>query len=593
MTTFADRRKKYGNKNIDNGIRFNLDITIMDLFMAYSLSENINIHRTSLVSLQNTFARIDESMFENNPPCMIRFRFIKDVLATKLDKGITNRNLIIRDVRGMVGDKYPDIPAEIAEVPNDDVLWAERAIAELANLVFINNSVIDLGNLCTEYRSTDYTHKSEVVERIKTHVANMQSNFRRNSVDSDDLNNTVDLMHPENAVADVYANISRPSYKLRTGIQALNAILAGGVEGGRVYGFFGLPGDGKTITLENLAYQFKKYNKDYVCKDKTKIPCIVFLTMENKAQEVLQTLFNIACDSRPMSQFSQEEVNYLIRRELGVTEDSPINIVIRYKPINSVNTDYLYKLTEDLADEGYEVICMIQDYIKRIRPHDYANDMRIDMGNVINDFRNYAIYYNIPVITASQFNREGVRTIDESRSNNRHDLVSRLGRAMIGESGLIDENLDASIFITREIMQDGQNFMGFKLTKHRYRIFTNNVIFYQPFDKDCAIRYIEDEGCAKGAYRLKLIRDEEAFKQAFGETIKLEPKGVISELMDEIQDKETTPDRRESLENSILGGNVITSDSAAYQTPITICTRFVPMDRITKDGRYEVVRRVN
>ena len=593
MTTFGDRRKKYSSKSKPNtdAVRFNFDLTLMELLTSYALSENVNIHRNSMVSLEDTFNRIDESMFENNVACTIRYRFIKDVLNTKLHKNITNRDLIIRDVRGMVGDKYPDLVLEnIREVSNDDVAWVESAISEFSNLIYVNNSIGDLGNLCSEYKSTDYTHKTEVVDKIKEQVASMQSKFRRNSVDTDDLNNTVDFMRADTAIADVYTNLSRPSYKLRTGMQGLNGILAGGFEGGRVYSFFGLPGDGKTITLLNLAYQIKKYNRDYVCKDKTKVPCVVLLTMENTAQESLSTLFNIACDTRPMTDFTQEEATYLLQRELGVSEEDPINIIVRYKPINSVNTDYLYKLTEDLADEGYEVICMLQDYIKRIKAREHANDMRIDLGNVINDFRNYAIYYRVPVITASQFNREGVRTIDESRNSNRHDLVSKLGRAMIGESGLIEENLDASIFLTREVMQDGQNYMGFKLSKKRYPIFTDIYTFYQPFMPESPIKYVEDEGCSEPAYHLKLIRDEQAFKQAFGETIKLEPKGAISELMEEIQNKEVTPNRRESLENSILGGDVI---SVAFHKPKVIVSRVVPMNRINSDGLYEVVGRVN
>ena len=40
-------------------------------------------------------------------------------------------------------------------------------------------------------------------------------------------------------------------------------MLGGGFEKGRVYSFFGLPGEGKTVTLENLMYQIWKYNKGF------------------------------------------------------------------------------------------------------------------------------------------------------------------------------------------------------------------------------------------------------------------------------------------------------------------------------------------
>nr|DAN42702.1 MAG TPA: DNA polymerase B Like Replicative Helicase [Caudoviricetes sp.] len=587
MDTFKDRRKKYSRKSKQDStkIRFNFDLTIMDLFCAYVLSENMNIHRNSLMILRDVFKALDETIFENNPACILRYRFCQDVLETKLIKNITSRDLVIRDVMGMIGDKYADLsPQSFREVTNDDVVWVEKTISSCSNLLFINNSVAEMGNLCNEFIATDYIHKEEVAKSIESKVAEMQSKFRRNSVDSDDQKNTINLMTAKNSMIELYDNVTRPRYKLRTGMHGLNGILAGGFEGGRVYSLFGLPSDGKTITLLNIAYQIKKYNKDYICKDKTKIPCVVVLTMENTAQEALNTLFNIACDNRPLDQIPKEEALGLLDRELGVHADDPINIIVRYKPINSVDTSYLYKLTEDLADEGYEVICMIQDYIKRIRPEDYTRDMRIDLGNVINDFRNYAIFYGVPVLTASQFNRDAVRTIDESRNSNRHDLVTRVGRAMIGESGLIDENLDGSIFITREEMPDGQNYMGFRLTKKRYRIFTNVTTFYQPFHMENRIKYVEDVGCTEPAYRTKLIRDEKLFKEAFGETIKLEPKGEIKEIIDdmvEFANPNITPSRRENLENSILGGNVI---GAAYDILDKVCNR--------EFGFIKVVKRV-
>lgn len=554
-TAIKDRKAKYGRKAIrDDKVKFNFDITVMNLLCAYVLSENTNIHRVSLVTLKNVFDVIDESMFDNNPSCIIRYHFIQDALVGRLDKGINNRGLLIRDIMGLVGDKYSELtPNAFEEISNDDVIWAENTISSCSNLQYINNSILDLGNTISEYINTDYNHKIECVDKLKSEVSKMQSVFRKNSVDSDDLNNTVNFMNIDNTVADVYRNADRPCYKLKTGMRALNNILAGGFEGGRVYSLFGLPGEGKTVTLQNIVYQIKKYNSDYVCKDKTKIPCVVLLTMENKSHDILTSLYNIACNPCIMTDIPMNQVLSELKVKLGVSAESPINIIVRYKPINSVNTDYLYKLTDDLADEGYEVIAMVQDYIKRIRPKDYVGDMRLDLGSVINDFANYAKFYNIPVITASQFNREGVRVVDESRSSNRHDLVSKLGRAMIGESGLIDENLDASIFIAREIQNDCV-YMGFKLAKYRYRVFTNDTTFYQPFHKD-TIAYVEDEGTAFPAYKTKLIRDEEAFKQAFGETIKLEARGEITEIIEDMQN-ERSSDRRESLNDTILGGEM-------------------------------------
>lgn len=595
MATFNDRRKKYSYKAKpqSGGIRFNFDLIMMDMFCSYALSQNTSIHRNSQSTLLSTFNSIDESLFENNPALTTRFRFVKDILQARLTSNVAIE-LVVKQVLGMVGNKYTDLDVySFKELSNDDVAWVEKMISNCANLVFINNSVLDLGNLCSEFSAADYNHKLDVVERIQEQVADMQNKFRRNSVDNDDVNNTVKFDDLDNAMADIYSTMERSTVKLRTGMQGLNGITAGGVEGGRVYSFFGLPGDGKTITLANLAVQLKKNNKDYICKDKTKRPAIVFLTMENAVRDIVKIIFNIVTHSnKPMEDYSLEEATAILNQALGCTPDDPVTIIVKYKPINSVNTSYLYKLTDDLSDEGYEVICLIQDYIKRIRPVDYVGDMRLDLGSVINDFHNYATFYDIPVLTASQFNREGVRVVDESRSNNRHDLVTKLGRAMIGESGLIEENLDCSIFLTREVMPDGQEWMGFKLAKHRYNIFTNVLTFYQPFHPECAISYIEDEGCAEPVYRTKLVRDEAAFKKAFGETITLAPGGEIQEIMEEVQGRVPSSTKREGLD-SILGGSVVSSEAAfkpAFKPVFYACVRVKEPKRI--GNMWQVIERV-
>ena len=74
------------------------------------------------------------------------------------------------------------------------------------------------------------------------------------------------------------------------GMQGLNEMVGGGFESGRVYMLLGITGIGKSISLLNLVYQLKRYNRNYKTKDPTKTPCIVLLTMENT---VVETILNI------------------------------------------------------------------------------------------------------------------------------------------------------------------------------------------------------------------------------------------------------------------------------------------------------------
>jgi hypothetical protein len=304
-------------------------------------------------------------------------------------------------------------------------------------------------------------------------------------------------------------------------MQGLNSMLGGGLQPGNVYSFFGLPGEGKTVTLENLLYQIWKYNRGYQCKDKTKKPCIVLLTMENFVRQTVCALFHILTKGKNLKDCkSADEAIQAFKEnsfEFNPDNENSIEIVIKYKPINSVTTDYLYKIVEDLEDEGFETICFLQDYVKRILPVMATGDPYQDLGNVINDFKTFATLKSLPVVTASQLNREAAKMIDEGRNSNKLDLIKKLGRSNIGESTRIDENLDGTFIITPEVSSDGIRYMGIKMTKHRYEVAPNTVVsVYQPFHPD-TIALMEDIYDIKPIYRESLMKDEEEIRQSFGD----------------------------------------------------------------------------
>ena len=512
----TDRRKKYTKQpKQDQGLRFTFDITIMSAFCSYVVSENTSVHTSCLANLYTILNSIPESLFGDNQSLVVRFRFCKEALKTRLEKKITRKEFIIRDVIGPLGNKFEGLDVEnLAELSNTEIMWLEKDISSIMDVMFINNNIVDLARECSDFVESDYTDKMKCVETIKDRVVKMNNEFRRHDLDMDSEDTMFKLSNPEGSIQKILDRMNSPSYKLVTGMQSFNQIIAGGFEGSRVYCFYGLPGEGKTTTLLNLLYQLKKYNGNYVCKDRTKKPCIVLLTMENQIHETVCTLYNIACSNDDIKSHSTQEImDIMSQTGLAVTPESPIDIVIKYKPINSVDTNYLFKLTEDLEDDGYEVICLLQDYVKRIRPvEDNNKDERFRLGAVINDFKNYAVAKDIPVITASQINRDGARIVDDSRNSNRPDIIKKIGRVNIGESSLIDENLDASIFLLPEWDIAGNKYMGFKLTKRRFKADTSVTadIFYQPFVDGNIVKLEEDYGCARPASKRTLTKGQNA-----------------------------------------------------------------------------------
>ena len=66
----------------------------------------------------------------------------------------------------------------------------------------------------------DYNHLQEIGMMIKDKVADMHTKFRRNDIEQVEADNTMFLENIGESIHSIYSEISRPSHKLRTGMQA-------------------------------------------------------------------------------------------------------------------------------------------------------------------------------------------------------------------------------------------------------------------------------------------------------------------------------------------------------------------------------------
>lgn len=502
-------RKQYIKKEENKPLKF--DSQTLGHFCRYVLSENEAIHIGGLTNLRSLLKKVSPEVYNEEPANKELFNFILDALHSRIVKNYNKREYIIKDVQGVMGDKYPDIQlSAYPDITLQDVDWIEQVlITPYLNASYVFQMANDFKDASLELLSADSTSITDKANALIKKIKKANEVIRKNEIESDD-NNTLDLSDPNSTVLRIVHELQNPSHILKTGMQSLNMFLGGGFEGGRVYCFFGLPGEGKSIVLKNLAVQIKKNNKGYKCNDSTKKPVILYLTMENQVSEEFSTLLKISGfpeDIKYSKKGGEEIIQYLKESALSVNAGD-INIVMKYKPINSIDTSAIYTMIEDESDRGNEVICVIQDYLKRIKPVEGNQlDERFRLGNVINEFKNCAIYYNIPIITASQLNRDAANKVDSARTNEQWDRVlGDIGRGNIGESSLIDENLDASIILAPvEKTETNEKYMGFKLTKNRYGVDISKIAsrFNQPFDES-KVRLIEDINCFSPASIISL-----------------------------------------------------------------------------------------
>lgn len=471
----------------------NFDLSALTLMCNYVISENRNIRRLQYVNLRNLIDMLDMEKYVNDPERYKRVIFIQKGLEARLDRGISDPILLYKYINGgIIDDDIIDI-SNFTSLSNNEIDWINETVSSTIKSAFIYEECDRMIDLWTRFRSADYTSISAISAEIEQATAQLHTKFRKAKVES----NTEQMfsLAPDNLHAvlmDTWEETTSKYRKLITGMQGFNQLIGGGFENTRVYLLLGITGVGKSMTLMNIAYQIKKYNKGFKPKDPTKRPCVLYLTMENTVTESLQRLFQICTGEELAKQSSPEEAERKLRTEgeLYLTDSSPIDILIKFKPNKSEDTSYLYTLVEDLEDEGYEVICLLQDHAKRIRSTTNNPDIRLELGDVINEFKTFAMLKDIPVISNSHLNREGARVIDANATSSKSDLTRLLGKSNIGESLLMLDNVDFAAIINNEYDREGNKYMVFKQIKTRIKSFRDYIC--QPFDKENEIKLVED-----------------------------------------------------------------------------------------------------
>lgn len=496
-----ERRAKYSgqgssvvksNKQLD----MNLDVRTLDIMCKSLVTDNQAIRRGQLVNLRNLIYLIKPENYVNDPEKSKRISFIKKGIEARLVCNLTDPYMIITHIYGGIMDSDIVDLDQFAGLSSAEIQWMNNMVSESLKFCHVYSNVDNLLDICSRIKSSDYGSKADIVAEFEQAVNDIQNDFRRSKNE-----NQTDVMFSlrdgyfEDIMYDTYNTLSSPRRKLVTGMQGMNELLGGGFENGRCYVYFGLPGEGKSSIILNMIYQIKKHNRDYKTKDPTKRPCIVLLTMENTVTESVERLFGMATGEHSMTTYSPENAIKMLREEgeLYLNDNSPIDIIIKFKPSNSVDTSYLYTLTEDLEDQGLEVIAMFQDYIGRIRSTERLQDTRLEYGTIVDEFKTYAEIKDVPVITVAQLNRDASKHIDEGRKTSKSDLVRLIGRSNISESMLILNNIDAGFLIAPETTSTGERYLGIQRVKIRYNA-GNREFVYLPFIGN-TLKLEEDYGC--------------------------------------------------------------------------------------------------
>ena len=458
-------------------IPINFDLASLTLMCNYVISENRNVRRLQYINLRNLIDLLDMERYINDQEKYKRILFIKKGLEARLDRNLHDKLMILKYINGGILDNDIIDVSQFTDMSNAEIEWICETVSMGLKYSFIYERADQMLDLWTRFKNADYRSISGISAEIEQATVEMNTLFRKAKVESyAERGFSLNPETMDSVITDAWQEVTSSYRKLVTGMQGFNQLI----------------GVGKSMTLINLAYQLKKYNKGFRPKDPTKRPCIVYLTFENTVVETIQRLFQICTGEQFSEQSSpQEAIDKLrIEGELYLSDESPIDILIKYKPNKSEDTSYLYTLVEDLEDEGYEVIALLQDHAKRIRSTNKNQDIRLELGDVINEFKTFAMLKDIPVISNSHLNRDGARVIDANSTKSKADLTRLLGKSNIGESLLMLDNVDFGCIINTEYDNEDRKYMVFKQIKTRVKVIRDYIC--QPFDVNNDIKLVED-----------------------------------------------------------------------------------------------------
>ena len=490
--------RKSISRKISDKVSLNIPLRTYIIFSRYVLTSSNLIRMNHLSNLKRLLDILDPKVYMNDPNKVNRIAFIRKALEARMQYNLNDQLIILDHVLSGL-DFKPDFidPDRLDKfvLNTNEVKWANEMIEHTLKYSFAYKYAPDFISVCTSITKAEYDGRGNLLDEFEGLIDTTHNKFRKAKVSTNNVDMVFSLRNGnfEEAVGETYDLLTNPSRKLVCGMQGFNKMINGGFESGRVYMLLGITNVGKSVTLLNLMYQLKKYNTHYKPKDPNKQPCIVMLTMENSVVETVDRLFDLVTEGSGMENYTKQEVIDKLRNEgeLRLDKDSPIDMVIKYKANRTVDTSYLYDMCEDLEDDGYEVICVIQDHVKRIRSSEYTTDLRLELGNVVNEFKSFAVEKDIPFITVSHLNRDAAKSVEQDKARaTPTDITMQLGMSNVGESFLMLDNLDLGIIINLDFDDEGNKYMVFNLTKKRVK--TDLTYIAQPFVYGSGIRLLED-----------------------------------------------------------------------------------------------------
>lgn len=497
-------------------------IGTLDNICAFLYGDSTLKRRKTLNNFKKLFFNLDEKLFEDSIDIKSRIWVIQNLLNGLLDEGFENMETCVEYCRDRE-DCTEYANKILDELSKLKITYAESKylIKEMEDRLNYGYALVLKDAFKQIFDGVNYGEYKQFkkLDEDLFKLASKIDSIRKETRDTGAVSQfSLDGEEFENSVESTVIDLKNRNKIFKTGIRRLNTFLSPGYMGKRLYTYIALPGGGKSTMLLKSAVDIKKYNKDVTAEDPSKRPAVLYITLENSLSETIERLFNMVASDDDIRNYTPKQVMKKLREDgqLKCSDKDNIDIIIQYRGFEDLTTEDLYGIVDDLSDDGVEVIALILDYIKLIKPKEKSQSLKDAIRNITSELKQIANFYNIPVITAHQLNRSSQAVINDAKAKKGENLVALLRSDGIGDAWEIQENSDMTCVLYKEyVAEQGQYWMGFKLLKRRYRStetaekLRNLEFFYQPCVKGNEIKIMDDVDEIKSlaVYSLKSIQD--------------------------------------------------------------------------------------
>ena len=481
---YSNRKTDESKPKVDIGMNYEM----VDLMLQYVLCESPLINLRALLNLKTLVDKVNftDEVYDNR----LKFDLLKNILFQEMESHIFNISLLkLECAKGFTGREtyVHDILDEgYTNVVDDTAIeYINEYVEKRLTYFYLFENKTKLKNAIEILENSDSMEDvnlefEQIIFKLNKDIQNSKA-VRKDAATDFCLAGGTDMNKNKNLEAMTKTTIddlNNPSNHIKTGVKSLNAMLGGGWENGRAYLAYAPPKSWKSGLLMNAGIHACKYNL-FVPKDPTKIPCVLYVTMENTSKETIKRIFSHITGEDIKDYNYADAVKIINDYIIG---DRNITFEIRYRKTKSISTTDLDAMIDELALEGKEVVFLIQDYLKRIRSSENNPDLRLELGESTNDFCSIARTRDIPVLSAMQINRVGISKIEAAMALNRGNLAKIIDKSDAGESALPLENVDYAFAISPEDdLATGERFLGFKLWVSRVET-TGPQFFLQKFE---------------------------------------------------------------------------------------------------------------